>query len=592
MHTNKKINEFACLKMCFSVAPVLTIMTIFNTLILTFVPLMKICATAEFINLSIDFVTKGISKFELIFPIVIVVFSTGYNQIENTISDVISIKIIAKLRKKYGMMRMEKMASMAYFNIENPDTLDLIRRTENDGQIIFHIYKAILNAIVIFSEIVSVFIAIMTSSIVMSVLVFIVSIPLIWIAMKAGEKQYHMEKDVTIYKRQYEYYDGLQKNRDSVDERTLFNYGTFVEKKMLTSYEKFRKKNILLTIRNNVNIESGSVVTSLFTIVVASMLLFSYYKGEISLGLFLSLFAAIVGLTEAMSWGFSEAVSDVTNNHQQLKDINSFFSLLEEQNAITIKGNSDSKEVKSIEFKNVWFKYPNMDYYVIKGLSLKITAGTHYAFVGKNGAGKSTIIKLLTGLYRNYEGEILINGKELKEYGNNELRAFFSIVYQDFAKYQVSMHDNIMFGDLQCSEEKIQEVIKVCGLNQIVQKIGGDINIPLGKIIEGGVDLSGGEWQKIAIARALIKNSNSLILDEPTSALDPLMENKLYEQFHSICQDKTTIFISHRLGSTKLADIILVIEDGKVEEMGTHEELMNKGNLYEDMYNSQRKWYE
>ncbi len=377
-------------------------------------------------------------------------------------------------------------------------------------------------------------------------------------------------------------------DRDSVEERTLFQYNPFVEKRMLKFYERFRKKSIAAAIQRNANVEGGSIVTSLFTILIASMLLVSYFNHNMTIGLFLSLFAAVMSMAETMSWGFAGAISEITNNHQKLKDIDAFFKLPEEKIS---ENTGDIEAVRTIEFKNVWFKYPNTENYILKGLSLVLSSGYHYAFVGKNGAGKSTVIKLLTGLYREYEGEILINGKELKEYSLEGLRQIYAIVYQDFAKYQVSMYDNISFGNPVCTKEQVDEVIRICRLEDLVQKIG-DVNRPLGKISEGGIEISGGEWQRIALARAFIKKNAMLILDEPTSALDPVMENKLYEEFGEICEARTTIFISHRLGSTKLADVIFVIDDGKIREYGSHEELMQNSDFYADMYNSQKRWYE
>lgn len=272
-------------------------------------------------------------------------------------------------------------------------------------------------------------------------------------------------------------------DRDSVEERTLFQYNPFVEKRMLKFYERFRKKSIAAAIQRNVNVEGGSIVTSLFTILIASMLLVSYFNHNMTIGLFLSLFAAVMSMAETMSWGFAGAISEITNNHQKLKDIDAFFKLPEEKIS---ENTGDIEAVRTIEFKNVWFKYPNTENYILKGLSLVLSSGYHYAFVGKNGAGKSTVIKLLTGLYREYKGEILINGKELKEYSLEGLRQIYAIVYQDFAKYQVSMYDNISFGNPVCTKEQVDEVIRICRLEDLVQKIG-DVNRPLGKISEGGL---------------------------------------------------------------------------------------------------------
>jgi ATP-binding cassette subfamily B protein len=168
----------------------------------------------------------------------------------------------------------------------------------------------------------------------------------------------------------------------------------------------------------------------------------------------------------------------------------------------------------------------------------------------------------------------------------------FAIVYQDYSRYQVSLHDNIQFGNMRCGESDILDAVNHIDLKHVADKLDRGLNTPLGKILEGGQDISGGEWQKVALARLLVNKNAVQILDEPTAALDPIMENKVYENFSKISKDRTTLFISHRLGSTMLADIIFVIDQGMVVECGSHAELMKNGAKYKEMYTSQKGWYE
>jgi ATP-binding cassette subfamily B protein len=250
----------------------------------------------------------------------------------------------------------------------------------------------------------------------------------------------------------------------------------------------------------------------------------------------------------------------------------------------------------SLEFRNVSFQYPSGDRLILDGLSFALESGKHYAFVGKNGAGKTTITKLLTGLYNEYEGEILINGKELREYPASTLKALFSVVYQDFAKYYVSMKDNIMVGDIAKRTDEpspcpAAEAAQLAGLEDTIAELKDGMDTPLGKILEDGQDISGGQWQRVAIARSLISRAPVKMLDEPTAALDPISESRVYSEFEKLMQGKTTVFISHRLGSTKLADEILVIDDGKIIERGAHDELMEADGQYAEMFEAQRGWY-
>jgi len=218
--------------------------------------------------------------------------------------------------------------------------------------------------------------------------------------------------------------------------------------------------------------------------------------------------------------------------------------------------------VNRIEFRNVTFRYPGTKRDVLKNLNLVIESGKHYAFVGANGSGKTTITKLLTGLYEEFEGDILINNSSIKMYSKEELKSMFAVVYQDFAKYEISLKDNIALGNVNgYSIQRFQEAIEESGLIELVQELPRGIDSYIGRIIKDSLDLSGGQWQRIAMARTLVSNASLRILDEPTAALDPVSESRLYENFEKINHGKTTLLISHRLASTKLADVIYVIED-------------------------------
>lgn len=426
MFLKKRFNELSCIRLCFTAAPFLTVLMLLDTAILVMSPLLKIYATAEFIDASIRLLSEEAPLTDALFPIAVVVLVSGYSYLEKCLCSIVAIRLTAKLRVIYGSMRMDKMAVVAYHNIEEPNVLELLKRTEDDGEIICKIYQSMLNAVVLLAQILSVFAAIMTASLLTGLIVLVMSLPLMKVAAKSGKREYDLEKEEAACKRRYEYFYDLLSGRDSVEERTLFQYGPFMEKHMLKFYEMFRKKSIVVTIRNNINVEGGSIVTSLFTVMIASMLLFSYYRGSMTIGLFLSLFSEVMSLTETMSWGFAGAISELTNNHQKLKDIDAFFRLLEEETEDSPVNRMLG--IPSITFRDVWFKYPNTDRYILQGLSFSVSAGSHYAFVGKNGAGKSTVIKLLMGLYRDYEGEILIDGKELREYPVEELRKLCAVI--------------------------------------------------------------------------------------------------------------------------------------------------------------------
>lgn len=275
-----------------------------------------------------------------------------------------------------------------------------------------------------------------------------------------------------------------------------------------------------------------------------------------------------------------------------MRDLTNFVALEESCDAQSLPS-MPPPVFESLEFVNVSFRYPGTEKLILDQISFKIEPGGHYSFVGANGAGKTTITKLMTGLYDNYSGEILLNGRSLREYSQGDLKAFFHVVYQDFARYYISLGQNIELGNPRklANGVSVESAAAELDLVDVIARLPQGLDTPLGKIKEGGQDLSGGEWQRVAMARAVYNLAPFRILDEPTAALDPLSESRLYEHFEQISQDKTTIFISHRLGSTKLADQIFVIDQGRLAEQGSHDELMSLNGIYADMYQSQRGWY-
>lgn len=246
-----------------------------------------------------------------------------------------------------------------------------------------------------------------------------------------------------------------------------------------------------------------------------------------------------------------------------------------------------------IEFKNVSFRYPNTKRYVLKNFNLTINPGEKVAFVGENGAGKTTIIKLLLRFYDVTEGEVLINGINIKDLNLDKWYSLIGALFQDFIKYQFTFKENIYYGNRQENNnlELLKSAIKQSGADGFVSDLPNKFDQVVGKMFEGGIDLSGGQWQKLALARAFFKNAPVLILDEPTSAIDAKAEYEIFERVQKLQKDKTVIIISHRFSTVRNADRILVLNDGKIVEEGNHAELMKLSGLYAELFEIQAKGY-
>ena len=249
-----------------------------------------------------------------------------------------------------------------------------------------------------------------------------------------------------------------------------------------------------------------------------------------------------------------------------------------------------------LEFQNVSFRYPatgSDGKWILKDVSFRVPAGRKIALVGENGAGKTTIVKLLARLYDPNEGRVLLDGKDLRDYDLADLRRSVSVVFQDFFRYDLSAADNVGVGRVEAIGERalVEAAAHKAGADDIIGRLPNGYETILGKTFDEGVDLSGGEWQHLAIARAFMSDAQILILDEPTAAVDALREHRLYQEFDAAARNKTAVFISHRFSTVRMADLIVVVEDGRSIEFGNHEELMAQGGKYAKMFSTQAARY-
>jgi ATP-binding cassette subfamily B protein len=310
--------------------------------------------------------------------------------------------------------------------------------------------------------------------------------------------------------------------------------------------------------------------------------------GLISVGNVVAYVAAITLL--------SQAINTMIERYSKLHLFNNYLN-----NYFTYLNLKSEKEFGSVEdvdldnlsitFKDVSFKYPNQDEYTLKNINLEIKKGVKLAIVGLNGAGKTTLIKLLCRLYEPTEGEILLNNIPLKSFTKEVCDKLFSVVFQDFKLFSYSIKDNVASG-LNGDEDRVNASLEKIGLLDRVDSMPNKLDTVIyQRSKENGIEISGGEAQKIAIARALYKDSPIVILDEPTAALDPKSESEIYENFNSLVKNKTAIFISHRMSSCKFCDEIIVIDKGGIIEKGHHNMLLKEQGLYNQMWTAQAKYY-
>lgn len=268
-----------------------------------------------------------------------------------------------------------------------------------------------------------------------------------------------------------------------------------------------------------------------------------------------------------------------------------YFTIIESENTKTYGDTKFNGNKFEIEFKNVSFKYPGSNNYSLKNINLKINNGEHLAVVGRNGSGKTTFIKLMCRLYDVTEGEILINGVNIKDYTEESINRLYSVVFQDFQMFSLPVSDNIS-ADKKYDRERMLDCLEQANIKDRILNMPNKENSYLYKDIDKtGVEISGGEAQKLALARALYKNSPVVILDEPTAALDPVAENEIYNRFNSFVENKTAIYISHRLSSCVFCSRIAVFDNARLAETGTHSQLLENKGKYSELWNAQAQYY-
>lgn len=291
--------------------------------------------------------------------------------------------------------------------------------------------------------------------------------------------------------------------------------------------------------------------------------------------------------------GFFTRFTAITESALYLQDYFEFLDLTYHERTSEKKIPLPKKIRSGFEFVNVGFRYPKSEKWVVRNINFKLRAGEKLAFVGENGAGKTTLIKLLLQFYEPTEGEILLDGIPVKEYDRVGYQQFFGVIFQDFVKFELTLRENIAMGEIAQIENqpRIDNAAQKSLADQVISELPGGYDQQLGKRFKEGKDLSGGQWQKIAIARAYMKDAEVLVLDEPTSALDARAETEAFDRFIKLTEGKTAVIISHRFSTVRIADRIMVLKDGRVLEIGTHEELMQNGKLYAELFNLQAAGY-
>lgn len=538
---------------------------------------------------------KGVTVRETVWKMTLVIVAVGCSKCVDALVDITKNDIDLACTIFFKEKLSIKLSKIHYINLENVEILDLIKRTKEDmGERTSGFISNVLSLGAYIIKIAGIVLLVGYHVWWIGALILLILFVLIGVSFKAGQEEYDAFEEAETYQRKAEAMNEILHDREYALERKLYDYADYIQERFVESYEIGRKKEFEAQVKSFGKSWIMNILTTIFSFACVFVLIIPVMKQKMSVGIYVSLITNILSLIEQMSWELSMLIIDFTKNRLYIKDLYELFGLQQESDISEGEDIEDIEEIRTIEFRNVSFRYPSGSESVLQNLCFKLERGKRYALVGVNGAGKSTIIKLLAGLYGEYTGEILLNEKEFKQYSKKTGSKLFHFVFQNFNHYQISIREFLSIGNSDnLTETEMMHALEKAGLRKVIEMLPNRLDTCLGKIYEEGIELSGGQWQKLIIARNILSKAQMLVLDEPTSALDPIQEKAVYEEYQTLSAENHSIMlmVSHRLGCIKWADEIFVLGEGRILEQGTHQQLMDRNGIYCNMYETQREWY-
>lgn len=474
--------------------------------------------------------------------------------------------------------------NIPYSQYEYEDTYNRIRQaTDNNlfSSIVGYAFLLLTTGISIISYIV---ILVRISPLLMVSVVVLA--PIVgYLSAKIADKQYKRIVSLNTDRRRGIYKSSILHDRAYAKDIRIYNCADY----LIDDWNKTQKEidTSVLKVKFKYGFFGALVLKTDYVVAFVNLVIvfFSFINNQISLGLFISISNQI--LTIKILENFKNVVTQYVNIKSYLRSYNEVIDIA---NKMCNDGTSTNATDITVEVRNLYFKYPHQDDYVLKNINLKFELGQSYAIVGENGVGKSTLMKLLIGLYQPSKGDIFINGVNISEIALEDRRAIFGVSFQDYSKFSLSLKENVTLNEGVITPQNL-EVMRCFEIDKIAESLHSGYNTVLGKNFGNAVDLSGGQWQNVSVTRALMGEKSIYLFDEPTASLDPVKEVDVFTKINDVAKNKTRIFITHRLGITTKVDIIIVLKDGGVVEQGSFKELVENKGLFKEMFDKQKSLY-
>ncbi|HEX7038508.1 MAG TPA: ABC transporter ATP-binding protein [Trueperaceae bacterium] len=420
-------------------------------------------------------------------------------------------------------------------------------------------------------------------------LVLLASVPAVWVQSRFGTEGYRMIRRQAQDARRQNYLGSLLTNDQAVKEIRLFGFGDYLMERWQSFYLKFRYQLVSLIRRRSAWGLAASLASTGLVGAATAVVLRRAAAGAITVGDFGLFIQGIAQLQQQ----FANLLSGISGIYQNLLYMRNLYEFLELPTAGHDVGETWAGPIESIELQHVYFRYPLTERDVLVDVNVRVERGQTLALVGENGAGKSTLVKLITFLYRPTSGRILVNGLDASRFSPSSLRAEMSTVFQDFGQYQMTVRENIALGDVAAAADDpaVQAAAERAGAEGFIDALPERYDNMLGRWFEGGRQLSGGQWQRLALARLYFRGGSVLIFDEPTAALDADAEFEVIETLRAHARGRITIIVSHRFSTVRMAERIVVLQGGRVVEQGSHDELLAMDGVYARMFLRQARGY-
>lgn len=424
-----------------------------------------------------------------------------------------------------------------------------------------------------------------------ALVIVLCSLPIIFVEWKVNQLDINFSMQNQKNERAMRYFKYIFTNYDNSLEIKLYNIKDFLIGKYIDSWKEYYKNRKKFTAK----IAALMFVSLLISTFVSQLLLYILLIGKIakkiiSIGdamYYMSLFHNLYNSTVSL-------IRIISSSNAAFVRLNAVKEFINQKPMVQKNGVLTLDKIQKIEFSHVYFRYPGKENYVLEDCSFTMEAGQQIGLVGENGCGKSTIVKLILRLYDVEEGEILLNGIDIMEYDIEKYRAMFSVLFQDFIKYSFTLRENVSLSDIEKSDndERIKDALSKSEMSELVSTWDKGLETPLTRSFEpDGKELSGGQWQRIALSRVFFADRDFVILDEPSASLDVFAEEKIFHQFQQLSGTRSSIIISHRLSSIVAADKILVLKNGRILEQGKHRELLSKNGYYSELFYAQAQSY-